>query len=246
MIVNLTRNGWEIIYHRAHALLAANLAGHWRRSDSPLRLYETIAAISHHDDLEREWEGDHLTPAGAPLDFTLGTESSLEKLQKHMADACYRGRWVALLTSKHICFLNQNQWEASQEWKDFLNQQLQLQEQWRQELNLTAEEAEEAYQFMRWCDRLSLILVQQQIPDAGRAVEITSGIRGQRYDLRQVQDSQLTIEPWPFEKDQFMVSVEASYLPELKYDSNEALVDALQHAEIKPLEWRFTKPDGQD
>ncbi|MBW4465892.1 MAG: DUF3891 family protein [Pegethrix bostrychoides GSE-TBD4-15B] len=36
-----------------------------------VRLYETIAAISHHDYLEKEWEDHNLTPAGAPLDFTL-------------------------------------------------------------------------------------------------------------------------------------------------------------------------------
>ncbi len=56
MIANLTPTGWEIIYHRAHAWLAAQLGGQWKRSKSPIRLYETIAAISHHDDLEKEWE----------------------------------------------------------------------------------------------------------------------------------------------------------------------------------------------
>ncbi|MBD3561045.1 DUF3891 family protein, partial [Planktothrix sp. FACHB-1355] len=61
MIVNQHENGWEVIYHRAHALLAAELAGQWREKDRPLRWIETIAAISHHDDLEREWEGNHLT-----------------------------------------------------------------------------------------------------------------------------------------------------------------------------------------
>lgn len=38
MIVNATRNGWEIIYLRAHALLAAQLAGQWRRANAPARL----------------------------------------------------------------------------------------------------------------------------------------------------------------------------------------------------------------
>jgi len=71
MIVNLQTDGWEIIYHRAHALLAAQIAGYWDICKNSSRLYETIAAISHHDDLEKEWEGNQLTAAGAPLDFTL-------------------------------------------------------------------------------------------------------------------------------------------------------------------------------
>jgi hypothetical protein len=106
VIVNATPNGWAIIYHRAHALLAAQLAGQWRRQDSPVRLYETITAISHHDDLEKEWEEDILTEAGAPKDFTLSTNKDIEigikKLAELAKNALYRGRWVALLISMHI------------------------------------------------------------------------------------------------------------------------------------------------
>jgi Protein of unknown function (DUF3891) len=246
MIVNLAQEGWEVIYHRAHALLAAQLGGHWRKSDSPERLYETIAAISHHDDLEKEWEGNELTEAGAPLDFTLGRdegvdESSIAPLRKHLESARYRGRWVTLLTSKHICFLNQDKWDASPEWNAFLKEQVNSQEQWRQALGIEKDEAERAYQFMRWCDRLSLILGQKQIPDAGRSLEITSGIDGQRYDVRELEDGKLTVEPWPFEEEQFTVNVEACCLTELKFDSNDALVKALKNAPIKVLEWTFLK-----
>jgi Protein of unknown function (DUF3891) len=246
MIANLVQEGWEIIYHRAHALLAAQLAGQWRKSDSPERLYETIAAISHHDDLEKEWEGHELTEAGAPLDFTLGSdETSDEKeialLQKHLDDARYRGRWVTLLTSKHVCVLNQAKWGASPKWDAFLNEQITNQERWRKALGIEKDETERAYQFMHWCDRLSLILGQKQIPDAGRAVEITSGIDGQRYDLRELEDGKLTVEPWPFEHEQFTVNVEACCLSELKYETNTALVKALQKAPIRVLEWTFVK-----
>ncbi|MGA7934486.1 MAG: DUF3891 family protein [Kovacikia sp.] len=241
MIVNLTENGWEIIYHRAHALLAAQLAGQWRKSDSPERLYETIAAISHHDDLEQEWEGNELTEAGAPLDFTLNSDSSLEKLKALITSARYRGRWVTYLTSKHIYFLNQAQQGKSPEWEAFLKQQLKSQEQWRKELGIDKDKAERAYQFMRWCDRLSLILAQKKIPDAGRALEITSGIDGQRYDIRGLADGRVTVEPWPFEADQFTVNVEACQLAELKYRDNNSLVKALQQAPIKVLEWTFVK-----
>lgn len=241
MIVNLVQNGWQVIYHRAHALLAAQIGGHWRKSDSPERLYETLAAISHHDDLEKEWEGNELTEAGAPLDFTLSRDGSIEPLRKHLENARYRGRWVTLLTSKHICFLNQDRWGTSKEWDDFLHEQVEQQEAWRKALGITKDEAERAYQFMRWCDRLSLILTQQKIPDAGRALEITSGIDDQRYDIRQLPDGKLTVEPWPFEAKEFTVNVEATCLSELKYDNNDALVKALKTSPIQVLEWTFAK-----
>lgn len=239
MIVNLLENGWEVIYHRAHALLAAQIAGHWRRTNSPVRLYETIAAISHHDDLEREWEGNQLTPAGAPMDFTLDPESSIDKLRGLIDSARYRGRWVTLLTSKHISYLSQSKWGSSPEWDDFLQEQAQNQERWRQELGIDKDEAERAYQFMLWCDRLSLILAQKQIPDDHRALEITSGIDGQRYDVRQLPDEKLTVEPWTFELEQFTVNVEAVVLSELVYSSNEGLITALKQAPVKVLEWTF-------
>ncbi len=163
MIVNLTADGWDVIYHRAHALLAAQLGGQWQRSNAPVCFYETIAAISHHDDLEKEWKGDHLTESGAPLDFTLGEEPpevSLEKLKKHLEDSLYRGRWVAFL---------------------------------------------------------------------------------KRYDLRCLENAHLTVEPWPFEEDEFTVNVESSHLSTLKYDSNDALTLALKQAPIINLEWTFDK-----
>jgi hypothetical protein len=94
---------------------------------------------------------------------------------------------------------------------------------------------------MQWCDRFSLILTQQQIPEDGRALEITHDIDNQRYDLRCLENGDLTVEPWPFEDDNFTVNVESVHLPELKYDTNDALTKALKEAEIVNLEWPFTK-----
>lgn len=240
MIVNLVEKGWIIIYHRAHALLAAQIAGHWCRKDAPERLYETIAAISHHDDLEQEWKEDQLTTAGAPLDFTLDRESSIAQLNDHVQKAHYRGRWVTLLTSKHLHFLNQANRGQSKDWDEFLAQQEKLQARLTQELELKPAAVERAYQFMRWCDRLSLILAQQKIPMAGRALEITHDLDDQLYTVRQLEDGCLTVNPWPFEED-FTVNVEACYLSELKYKSNDALRKALHQAPIKVLEWTFTQ-----
>ena len=43
----------------------------------------------------------------APKDFTQEGQTSVEHLTKHVHESLYRGRWVALLTSMHTCFLNQ-------------------------------------------------------------------------------------------------------------------------------------------
>jgi thioester reductase-like protein len=241
MIVNQTKNGWEIIYHRAHALLAAQLAGQWDRTKIPTRFFETIAAISHHDDLEQEWQDAQLTDAGAPMDFTLDAESSIEQLAKLVESAQHRGRWVAMLVSMHICLLNQSWRGTSKDWDRFLDDQIEKQQQWRKALEISKDEADRAYEFMQWCDRLSLILCQQGLPVDERALEITSRLDNQRYDVRQTKEGQVNVEPWPFEKDAFTVNVEACDLSELKFEDNAALKAALRDAPIKVLQWQFAK-----
>ncbi|MGL5074821.1 MAG: DUF3891 family protein [Waterburya sp.] len=241
MIVNLQSNGWEIIYHRAHALLAAQIASAWNLENSLPGIFDTIAAISHHDDLEKEWEENLLTPAGAPMDFTLEQETPIKKLSKHIEDSLYRGRWVALLTSMHLCFLNQGSQDKSSEIKQFIKEQTDLQTQWRKELGVKKEEAESAYKFMKWCDRLSLILCQRQIPDNQREVEINQGADGKTYYLSQSQDGYLTVTPWCFTQDKFTVKVEASYLSQIEFADNKSLKEALKIAPRKYLEWTFMK-----
>jgi hypothetical protein len=72
----------------------------------------------------------------------------------------------------HICFLNQHRRGQSAEWDEFLNAQIEQQEEWRKGLGIDKDEAERAYQFMHWCDRLSLILTQKQLPAGQRWLEI--------------------------------------------------------------------------
>ena len=241
MIVNMQADGWEIIYHRAHALLAAQIAAHWNQQDSPQRITDTIAAISHHDDLEKEWEKDQLTEAGAPKDFTQEGQVPVEKLYKHIENSLYRGRWVALLTSMHTCFLNQGSKDESSEIAEFLAEQERLQKIWREELGISQKEAETSYQFMKWCDRLSLILCQQQIPDSKRKLEINDGPDGQKYYIAKSENDSLTVFPWCFKEDKIKVYVETSHLSEIKYEDAKALTEALKNAPRQYKEWILSK-----
>jgi hypothetical protein len=245
MIVNPTQNGWQVIYHRAHALLAAAIAGQWRKQDAPPRLYETLAAISHHDDLEKEWEENNLNKAGAPKDFTQDTdeETSYSNLRQHLEDSLYRGRWVALLTSMHLVRINSSKRGTSPGADAFLDEQVQNQTQWRESLEISEDEAQQAYDFMQWCDRCSLILCQQQLPEDERWLEISQAHDGQRYDIKQLSTGLVTVTPWCFEKDHFKVTVEASYLDQVKFENNQSLTEALKKAPRKLVEWTFEKTE---
>ncbi|MCY7367750.1 MAG: DUF3891 family protein [Chamaesiphon sp.] len=241
MITNLIDNGWEIIYHRAHALLAAQIAGYWQTPDDTAHLVETIAAIAHHDDLEREWQGNHLTKACAPFDFTLGGSTSIKSLYEHVDDARYRGRWVALLVSMHMTFLSQGKYGENPELDEFVDRQIELQTAWRKSLKVKKVDAEKAYAMMQCCDRLSLILCQRQLPEGERLLEIAKGPTGQRHDILKRADQTLSVNPWPFVDENFTVHVDACYPTQMKFDSNQELVESLQQASISSLQWNFVK-----
>jgi hypothetical protein len=244
VIVNPLPDGWQIIYHRAHALLAAQIAGQWRRKDAPPRFYETIAAISHHDDLEKEWEEHNLTPAGAPKDFTMDAgETDYNLLQKHLESALYRGRWVALLNSMHLCRLNADKKGKLAEADIFLSQQLLDQKRYRKELKVSKSDAEKAYAFMQWCDRLSLILCQHELPADERTLEISKGHDEKQYNVIQFSNELITVTPWCFEEERFTVNVEASTLNKVKFKDNSSLTEELKKAPRKILDWTFIKDE---
>ena len=186
MIVHSTSAGWEIVFHRSHALLAAQIALQWDGRGRIERVAETIAAIAQHDDLEREFEGDHLTDAGAPMDFTERPQddaAELPRWEEMLELALYRSRWVALLTATHICFLNADKPKKTAKMQKFLDELEAKIETWRKELGIDKEAAQASYAFMQWCDRLSLILSMGELPSRERWLEISNGPDGVRYDI---------------------------------------------------------------
>ena len=254
MIIHPTPTGWQIIYQRAHALLAGQIALHWRADQRPERWLETLAAITQHDDAGREWEGkDLLTPAGAPKDFTMGA-AGVEKPAQAVTHARYQGRYVALLQSMHVTALYSTA-TADAEMRAFLDEQQKAQAAWRKALGMTKAEAEACYRLLYLCDAFSLVLCQRQLPVDGRRIEIGEGPDGQPYSARRLPHSgasdpsaeagdvtELTVEPWPFEPEAFEIGIEATTVRGLTFDGDAALVDAMQNGEIDALRWRLTRP----
>ncbi|TVQ12494.1 MAG: DUF3891 family protein [Leptolyngbya sp. DLM2.Bin27] len=149
---------------------------------------------------------------------------------------------MAMLISMHLCFLNQGQAEQDAEFKTFLNDQRQRQAQWQKELEVSSGEAEAAYRFLRWCDRLSLILAQRQVPVGGRQLDITHGPDDQLYRVYRLDCGHLGVTPWPFSCKKLTVAVDACYLSQLQFATNDELRAALADAPRKTVEWTFAKP----
>jgi hypothetical protein len=242
MIVNLTPDGWQLIYQQAHALLAAQLAWQWQPFGPTDRWVGLLAAIAQHDDEQEHWNGHYgLTPAGAPANFTM-KEFSLAQATGVMRAARFQGQWRSLLTSMHMSFLYESLRGQQQETDAFLDEQKAGQQRWRRGLKITKAEAQQAYDLMQWCDRLSLILCRQELPEMGRHLEISTGPDGQRHEVAQpVAGGTIGIMPWPFAVREFSVSVEACQLSQLQFKNDEELSKAISEAPIVTLRWEFAR-----
>ena len=241
MIVNSTPAGWQIIYQQAHALLAAQLAWHWPATLPPDRWVGLLAAIAQHDDEQEAWRGHGghhgLTNAGAPANFTQ-RPFSLAQATGVQSAARFQGRWRSLITSLHLSCLYDDLRGQSKELTTFLDDINAQQRQWCRALKITKIEAQQAYDLLHWCDRLSLILCRHEIPEMGRAVEIHPGPDGTMHTLAQpVAGGPVGISPWPFRDLQIEVSVEARGLTHLQFKDDAELAAALRAAPIETLCW---------
>ena len=246
MIVNSTPAGWQIIYQQAHALLAAQLAWHWPPLRPPDQFVGLLAAIAQHDDEQADWHGrgghHGLTSAGAPASFTQKA-FSLAQAQSVLAAARFQGRWCSLLTSLHLSLLYEGLRGQKKEIDAFLDELLASQEQWRKALKISKKGAQQAYDLLQWCDRLSLILCRQEIPEMGRAVEIYHGPDGTTHTLAQPEaGGPVIISPWPFQAREVAVSTEASVLTQLQFEDDAGLAAALRAAPIETLRWALRPP----
>jgi hypothetical protein len=243
MIVNSLKDGWEIIYQRAHANLAAMILAGWKKSEDIYRRTETMIAVAQHDDQEMFWElSDHLTEQGAPLDFMQGTlDTTIEQVPMVIANAYRQGLWIALMISMHNSTLYEPQRGTSSALNRFLDEQAEHQTQWRKLLGVTKKRAEHTYSYMLFADTLSLILCRRQLPLQGRRLEVSVVGDQQTILVFEREDNTIGLDPWIFEENEVEFSLEMRHLQQLAFKSEAEFKTALDNAPLKLTIWRFKK-----
>ena len=241
MIVSYKEDGWHIVTQRSHGILAAQIAANWRVKDRPERWIETLLAIAEHDDAEVELEGENLvTPAGGPVNFDMNS-FDLAHYEKLSRLTLTKSRYIALLISLHIEFLNRPAAANNIECKKFLKKQATLREKWRKALNITETETLRIYNFMEWCDAFSLLLCQDNLPPEKRKLEISTGPEKKMYYLVQIDSETLTVQPWPFETTNFHLSYEYRIIKQLEFSSSADFRQAFLKAPVKEQIWNLSK-----
>lgn len=241
MIVNQSEAGWDIIFQRAHALLAGKIAMQWKVSERPEPWADVLSAIVDHDDGQRDWQTRaHLTDAGAPLDFTY-QKLDFAQAKRTVNNARYRSRWIALLTSMHTSALYEPLRGTDQELNQFLDEQQDYQQKLRRNVGIRKEQAEKMYRMVFFCDACSLVLCKNEVPGNGNRLELAPNPDRQTAYIFQRDNQQLSIDPWPFEADAFAVDVDVFRLRQLSFKEDQELYEALDQAEVVSQRWTFAR-----
>ena len=237
MIVNYTKKGWQVVTQRAHGILAAQLAAEWKISKRPGRWMETLLAIAEHDDAEEELDGQNLlTRTGGPVNFNM-KEFDRAYYEKLSLLTITKNRYIALLISLHIEFLCRKEAETSTKAKTFLKEQGILRQKWMHELKLKEKEVLRIYDLLEWCDACSLLLCQDLVQPEKRKLEISTGPNKKPYFVLQAGDQKLTVTPWPFETEKFVVHFEWRLMYQLQFASSAEFRKEFLKAEVRETTW---------
>lgn len=245
MIVNKSIKGIHIIFHEAHGLLAGKIANEIAAEYRPIQWFETLVAVCEHDDRQLNFdEKDYLSDIGVPLDFTeekYAVNDVLKRMQRILKSAGNKSLWVKLLISYHLEFIYSHLKEESKQITNFFHNEEKVRLHILKQFKISDKQARIYYEFLRFCDRLSLILCKDEAPDANRLLEINTSINGETYFIKKTENDELIIEPWIFTADKFELSVEERILKETQFKSAAEFESVLMGAAPEFKKWVIMK-----
>ncbi|GAA0880834.1 hypothetical protein GCM10009119_38040 [Algoriphagus jejuensis] len=208
MIVRSFEEVWEIYFHKAHALLAMDIGLSIDHRYWPHRKYLAagLESIGEHDNGQPRWNGkDNLTEAGAPLDYRARKQVDLRQAMSVINSAQYKSSFMAIMVSLHCDRLYNESDESAV--LDFLAAQSRLREQYLRHLDLDAETVDQCYEFLRFCDDLSLALCQDEMSvQQEKDLKPIIGERKIRCGVR--EDGSFMLNPWLFYEDELIFPIE--------------------------------------
>ena len=236
MIVKQHNKGWEIISQYAHGLLAGKIAAPFQNLIEDNIWIDLLTSIIEHDDnLPNFNQEDHITIAGAPLDFTLqekDIDSSYLHATKVYNNSIQKSQFIALMVGRHLEFLFKGKTKGHKQFSEFFEN---VRSERKTQLNLydlNADSLEKYYDIMRFCDRCSLIICQGLIPSNGRKIEINKTIDNKEYFIMSTGEDKLRVTPWPFAVKNFKVQYESRIVEQLKFNNDRELENQLEQSDV--------------
>ncbi len=245
MIVNKSVVGLHIIFHEAHGLLAGKIANEITAKYRPIFWFETLIAVCQHDDRQLNFEEkDYLSDIGVPLDFTEERDSVhdvMMRMQRILKTATNKSLWIRLLISYHLEFIYAHLAAKSRRITSFFKAEDQARKHILKNFQISDNTARTYYEFLRFCDRLSLILCKDEAPEAGRLLEINTSIQGETYFIKKLDNGDLVISPWIFSTNEFELTVEERILRKTQFTSTKQFELALMTCTPQLKKWKLVK-----
>ncbi len=245
MIVNKSVVGIHIILHEAHGLLAGKIANEIAVEYRPIHWFETIIAICEHDDRQLNFdEKEYLSDIGVPLDFTeerASIKDVMKRMKRILKSAGNKSLWVKLLISYHLEFIYSHLVDESKQITEFFQDEEQARNLILKQFKISDKKARTFYEFLRFCDRLSLILCKDETPECNRLLEINTSINGETYFIKKTEKDELIITPWIFSSTAFELSIEERILKETQFPSSEKFETALMDTKPQFKKWTILK-----
>ncbi|AEL26632.1 DUF3891 family protein [Cyclobacterium marinum] len=245
MIVNKSIVGLHIILHEAHGMLAGKIANEIKEVYRPIHWFETLIAISEHDDRQLDLnEKEYLSDLGVPMDFTeenYQVDEVVERMKRILRTSENKSQWIKLLISYHLEFIYGPLKKKSKRISAFFQQQASERKTILKHFGLPNKKAKEYHEFLRFCDRLSLILCKDETPELERLLEINTSIGEETFFIKKTDDERLIISPWIFKKDKFELSIEERVLKETQFSSKENFKESLLKTKPQTKKWILAK-----
>lgn len=246
MIVTSHQKGWKITNQRSHGLLAAMLAYQYDIDLPNDVIVPAIIAIAEHDDgVEETKENRNLTEMGAPRHFMVSDEASKPDFTQRlnvMEISSSKSQLNALLTSFHVDFLhNGEQRKTDKDLDSFLTQQEKLRAVILKDLKINKKCANRLYRLMEWCDAFSLLICMDKIQPKGLKIEVSKSPDGDMNQTFYTPNNEISVEPWCFKNDKFMVFYEYKIIEQLKFDTIEEFDAVCKSTPVQREEFTFCK-----
>ncbi len=238
MIVRCVDTGWTVVFHTSHGLLAQRIGSCLSAARELPYWFETQVAIGVHDDLHRVFEkGKHeqLTQAGAPRDFTLvpmWENKRAAEMREHIDEAYRKHSWLGVLQSKHADRLYRGE-DTSREMQQLLDAEAKRRRVTLRRLRVAASIVQQTYDWMHFCDRLSLILCGDDVPAMHRRLEIITNAQRSRFEMWKDEADGVRVCPWPFVEHRVELTVEYRTLQSISFVDDAALGEALNGCAVE-------------
>jgi hypothetical protein len=229
MICKKRGDGWEVIFQRNHALLAAEILADWKPEHRPQPWIQLLNACAQHDHGWQENDKDYLlSERGEPLDFLhIPMQTTLVLARRNLLNADAQSRWCAILVARHGEYLysfkdDPDSQSYVRELKEFRTSRM-------ADIDVSAHHVEKMYELLCWADSLSL-LVCCDPSDFTRSLELKA--QGREYHAEQVREDLWSLHPWPYQSQTVELDYEVRVLPQPSFASPQELREALYQSPV--------------